>query len=206
MALGIVTDTDFEKELNNSSHTTKTVMTDIPPRASNSEVIIPTIVENPSVGRTPDVSNVPQSLRKILAETHAVEGLGRAQELANSLIPGGISQPTLSTYGNGQISRGNHKSSESNDLLNYVNGRKTKITKRALNKINLAMSLMDEDKLNSCDAKELSAITKDMAQVVKHMEPEQREDRKSEPVQFIMYAPQVRTENNYDVVVAKDNY
>ncbi len=87
-----------------------------------------------------------------------------------------------------------------------MNGRKTKVSKRALNRLNLALAYIDKDKLKDCDARELSGVAKDMATVVKQMEPSKGEDGKSEPVQFHFYAPQVRTENHYDVVQAKDNY
>jgi len=215
MPLGIVSDKDFEKEiLNNGVDVIKNNTIPKEPRASLPTLEIPSNPEvqedNPiitsdvltmkRVGRHNDVDNVPMSLRKVLGEEHAIHGLKSAQSLANSL--GGLSQPTLSTYGRGQVSNG-----QSNDeMLTYINSRKTKISKRALNKLNLALSLIDDQKLMPLKATELSTVAKDMAIVAKQMEPSVKEDEKKDPVQFIMYAPQIRNENNYEVVQAKDNY
>lgn len=222
MPLGIVSDKDFESELSNSGvgHIqTPNKEEDSEQRPSNLNHANPTdeIPDNPittsdvlqmkSVGRLPDVNNVPQSLRKILGETVVTEGLASAKQLVSSLVPNGISQPTLSTYATGNISRGEHESKEAEDLRQYVNGRKTKISKKALNRLNLAVSLLDEQKLLGCNAETLTNVAKGMAQVVKHMEPsENKSEEKKDPVQFHFYAPQVRNENHYDVVVAKDNY
>ena len=207
MGLGIISDDDFFKELKNSSidnNTTNTTNnTTSPDDLLDGTVITSNILPMNPQGRHNDVNNVPQSLRKILGEEVATNGLSSAMRLADSF--GGISQPTLSTYGTGQVSRG-IKSNKSDDMYEYVNGRKTKITKRALNKLNLAMSLMDETKLMGCDAKELSTVAKDMAQIVKHMEPSKQVEEIKEAVQFHFYAPQVRNENHYETVVAKDNY
>lgn len=221
MGLGIISDRDFESEIQNSSvdyqsninsdnqfnpdsnsdtDTNSDTNTD-----KTSPATIPTIQPILNPGRHTDVNNVPQSLRKILGEEVATNGLRSAMHLAESLGGHGISQPTLSTYGRGEISP-NHKSDKSNELFEYVNGRKTKITKRALNKLNLAMSLIDEEKLLGCDANELTNVAKGMAQVVKHMEPDKSDNEKKDPVQFHFYAPQIRNEQHYEVVRAKDNY
>lgn len=206
MGLGICSDKDFESELINSSvdysqlrQRPSNSMDDV----TNTEVISPTILPMNPQGRISDVNNVPQSLRKILGETVATEGLRSAMQLADSF--GGISQPTLSTYARGEVSP-HSKTNASNDMFEYVNGRKTKITKRALNKLNLAMSLIDENKLLGCDAKELSTVAKDMAQIVKHMEPAAKETETKDPVQFHFYAPVVKNEAHYETIVAKDNY
>lgn len=203
MPLGIVSDSDFESEINNSS--TERVVENTIPMEPCAPELTGDVLEMPTPGRHNDVTNIPQSLRKILGEEVAVNGLSSAMKLAESLGGHGISQPTLSTYGRGEISP-NKKSSQQEDLLNHISSRKTKISKKALNKINLAMSLMDEQKLLGCDAKELSAIAKDMASVAKSMEPKEREDGKAEPVQFHFYAPQLKQENHYETVTAKDNY
>ena len=218
MPLGIVSNKEFESELMNSC-VDKVINPerDVEPEINSNEIddgdgdnnqprtsIVAEVVDLPKLGRHNEVNNVPQSLRMIIGETAAVEGLGRAKELADTF--GGLSQPTISTYARGEVSpNGNNK--QDDDMLDYLNGRKTKITKRALNKINLALNLMDEERLKGCDAKELATISKEMSTVVKHMEPKNRDEReKVQPVQFIMYAPQVRSENHYETVVAKDNY
>lgn len=219
MPLGIVSNSDFDSELNNSAvsiiknntiNKSDIIKNKSEPRAfiysDNSDSIVNAeVLDLPVVGRLNDVTNIPQSLRKILGEEVAVHGLASAMKLAESLGGHGISQPTLSTYARGEISPG-QVSNSSTDLLNHINGRKTKISKRALNKLNLALSLIDEQKLLGCDAKELSSVAKDMAIVSKQMEPREKSDEVKDPVQFHFYAPQIRSENHYETVVAKDNY
>jgi hypothetical protein len=204
MPLGIVSNRDFELERNNSDPEIRQHNNNNIPRTSHEPVITGEVINNPTVGRTPEVPDIPISLKKIIGETHAIEGFQRAKELADSF--GGLSQPTLSTLGNGSTSRGTHKSRAGNELVEHINNRKTKISNKALNKINLALANMNEDKFAEADLKELSAVAKDMAVVVGQMAPKEKDDAKVEPVQFHFYAPTVRNEQHYEVIVAKDNY
>lgn len=214
MPLGIVSDSDLMSEINNSSIDS---LDDTIPLKDNSiinnsnskpselneldgAVITSDVITMKSVGRHSEVNNIPPSLRKVLGEEAAINGIQSAMHLANSL--GGISQPTLHTYARGESSPGKTNS----QLLEHINGRKIKISSRALNKLNLAMSLIDEEKLFGCDAKELSSVAKDMAIISKQMEPTVKEDEKKDPVQFHFYAPQIRNEAHYEIVNAKDNY
>ena len=219
MPLGIMSNKEFESERLNSDnsyineHTKQDIIeqNNITPRApeqapQNPDPIITSdILTIKSAGRHNDVNNIPQSLRKILGEEVAINGLASAKLLAESL--GGISQPTLNTYARGEISPGQN-SNESNELLAYVNQRKTKITKKALNKINLAMTLIDEDKLSECNALQLSQVAQSMSNVVRNMEPTRQntDDKKDNNVQFHFYAPQIKNEQHYEVVTAKDNF
>jgi hypothetical protein len=205
MPLGNVSNEDFEAELKNSSTVLK-----IPLPVHKSpvlEVEDPIIINSADIirrnehGRNEGDVNVPHSVRKLLGDTATFEGRQSALALASNL---GISSSSVSGYTNPK----NSAMAEVNkqDITAMLLGRKTKISKRALNKLNLAISLISEDKLTELKATELSSVAKDMAQVAKHMEPPKSEDTKSEPVQFHFYAPQVRNENHYETVVAKDNY
>jgi predicted transcriptional regulator len=194
MPLGIVSHSDYQKEKNNSSIEHQSI-----PKPTENPIITSDVLPSKQPGRDADVPNVPQSLRKLLGEEVAVNGLRSAMEIANSF---GISQPTTSTYARGEISPG----VPNKDLSEYINGRKTKISKRALNKLNMALNHIDDSKLMQCDAVELSSVAKNMAAVAGAMEPKDKEEEKKDPVQFHFYAPQVRNENHYETVVAKDNY
>ncbi len=152
MPLGIVSDRDFELERCNSDPELKQDINNNIPRTSHEPIITGEVVNSPTVGRIPEVPDIPISLKKIIGETHAIEGFQRAKELADSF--GGLSQPTLSTLGNGSTSRGNHKSRAGNELVEHINNRKTKISNKALNKINLALANMDEDKFAEANLKE----------------------------------------------------
>jgi len=197
LPLGIVSDKEFDSERINSdvSHTIE--------RNEDTEKSTPVVTSDvltlPSVGRDKDVPNVPQSLRKMLGEEVATNGLKSAMNLAASF---GISQPTASTYARGEVSPG----TTNPDLLQHINNRKTKISKRALNKLSMALNHLDDSKLMGCDAKELSSVAKDMAAVVNSMSPKQDESAQTNNAQFHFYAPQIRNEKHYETVVAKDNY
>ena len=197
MPLGIVSDKEFDSERINSdvSHTIE--------RNEDTEKSTPVVTSDvltlPSVGRDRDVPNVPQSLRKMIGEEVATNGLKSAMKFASSL---GISQPTASTYARGEVSPG----TTNPDLLQHINNRKTKISKKALNKLSMALNHLDDSKLLGCDAKELSSVAKDMAAVVNSMSPKEAESVNPQNAQFHFYAPQIRNEKHYETVVAKDNY
>lgn len=217
MPLGIVNNEDFESEIKNSG-TNFTVPT---VNKTNESEKIPhpmTIIqqnENGPIttsdvlikrfhphGRNEGDMNVPDSLRKLIGETGVMEGRPAALELAKGL---GISPSSVSSYTNPATSP--HLSEASKDsITTFLVGRKQKLSKKALNKLALAMNFIDEDKLKDLGARDLSAVAKDMAQVAKHMEPPKEEETKKDPVQFHFYAPQVRQENHYETVVAKDSY
>jgi len=205
MPLGNVSNEDFEAELKNSSTVLKIPL----PVHKPVELIVedPIIINSADIirrnehGRNEGDVNIPQSVRKLLGDTATFEGRQPALELARSL---GISSSSVSSYTNPN----NSAMAEVNkqDINAMLIGRKTKLSKKALNKLALAMNFIDEDKLRELGARDLSTIAKDMAQVAKHMEPPAPKEDTKEPVQFHFYAPQVRQENHYETVVAKDNY
>lgn len=211
MSLGIVSNEDFDSELSNSSRDHRPSNNDrrapeiMDAEESNQPIIdssqLPEIKEHHPHGRNMDDVNVPQSMRKLIGDTAIFEGRRAGLQLASSL---GISSSSVSSYTNPN----NSALSDSNkdDITSFLTGRKNKITKRAINKLGLAISLIDETKLQEMDARGLSGVAKDMAQVVKHMEPPVKEAETKEPVQFLMYAPVINTENKYQTVIAKDNY
>jgi hypothetical protein len=207
MGLGIVSNQDFESELSNSSslnrNINRTPEIDMSPDETdngitNSATLIKKYHEH---GRNEGDINVPQSLRKLIGDTATFEGRPAGLQLASSL---GISNSSVSSYTNPN----NSALSESNksDIDSFLTERKVKISKRAINKLGLAISMIDEDKLKKCSARELSGVAKDMSQVVKHMEPSIDSTSVATPVQFFMYAPEIKTENKYQTVIAKDNY
>lgn len=220
MPLGIVSNEDFAAEVDNSAtvFTPPTILKDIDSRKtpelinplapSDNDSELGQVVTSDAVikrmhngGRNEGDVNVPQSMRKLIGDTATFEGRKSALELAASL---GISPASVSGYTNPN----NSALSETNkdDIFSLLTTRKTKLSKRALNKLSLALSYIDEGKLQDLGARDLSAVAKDMAVVAKQMEPPSKESEKAEPVQFHFYAPQVRQENHYDVVTAKDNY
>lgn len=205
MGLGIVSDEDFNSELSNSNReyvNPTSAPADMGPDENESPVITSdTLIKKyHEHGRNPGDVNVPQSLRKLIGDTATFEGRPAGLQLADSL---GLSSRSVSAYTN----TNNSSLSENNksDITSFLTDRKAKISKKAINKLSLAINMIDETKLQECDARTLSGVAKDMAIVVKSMEPTQ-DMSVANPVQFLMYAPTINTENKYQTVVAKDNY
>lgn len=210
MGLGIVSNQDFESEFNNSgirinnsrAPDAPEIMSPIESEQNNeiitSDVLIKKYHEH---GRHEHDVNAPQSLRRLIGDTATFEGRKAALQLASSV---GLSPASVSSYTNPTNS--SLSESNKNDISSFLTERKQKISKRAINKLGLAISMIDEDKLKECSARELSGVAKDMSQVVKHMEPSVDTTSVASPVQFFMYAPEINTENKYQTVIAKDNY
>ncbi len=185
--MGVVNDAEFEKEITNSS---------VP--------IVGSVVDLPKPGRKEGDVNVPNSLRKIIGETSETEGRKSALEFAQSL---GISPSSVSAYANGAKSTATYDTKDA-DIHNHIQGRKSVIAGKALTRLTRAMGALTTDKIKGANAKDISSIAKDMAQVVKLMEPEQLVDpnaTKNQP-QFLVYAPTIVNENTYETIVAKDNF
>lgn len=169
------------------------------------EIVTSDMIPGKRVGRHESVTNVPQSLRKIIAEESIEHGNKSAKNLLSNLGVT-LSDPTISTYKSGNISPSNGASVSDNDLLEYINTRKSKLGKKALNKLSLALTHIDEAKLSGLEARDLSAVAKDMAIIVDKMQPTKRDEEKVAPVQFVIMAPQINNESHYQTVTAKDNY
>lgn len=202
MPLGIVSNKEFESELTNSG-----IHPDaIPPTTSTSNEIIyqePTADIKPIAdgGRNPGDINVPHSVRKLIGDTATFNGRQDALQLASQF---GISPASVSAYTN----PANSALSEANkfDIKHFLSKRRDKISKRAIGKLNMAISMISEDKLSECKAIELSQVAKNMASVVGTLNPPERETENKNPVQFHFYSPQVKNETHYEVITAKDTY
>lgn len=200
MPLGIVSNEEFESELTNSGmHPDATL-----PTISTSDTIIyeqPIVEPLKEKGRNEGDINVPHSVRKLIGDTAVFNGRQDALQLANQF---GISSASVSGYTN----PANSALSEANkfDIKNFLSKRRDKISKRAINKLNMAVSMISEDKLKDCKAIELSQVAKNMASVVGTLNPPEHESENKNPVQFHFYSPQVKNETHYEVITAKDTY
>lgn len=185
MPMGVVTDDDFQKEIDNSS---------IP--------ITGDVIDMPRPGRQVNDVNVPESLRKIIGETSEIEGRKSALDLAAQF---GISASSVSAYGNGATSTASYNTPDT-DLSQHIKGRKNKVVGSALTRLTRAMSSLTKDKIATSSAREISAIAKDMAQVVQMME-EKTPDGVNNNVrapQFLVYAPTMIDERKFEVIQAKE--
>src|SRR5215510_5460530 len=108
MPMGIVSDDDFDREINHLNR--KPVVTPPP--------VIPEVVDMPRPGRSNGDVNVPDSLRKIIGETSELEGRDAALELASKF---GISPSSVSAYANGSTSTA---SMDKQPNLEHINSAK----------------------------------------------------------------------------------
>ena len=185
MAMGVVTDEEFEQEVHNSG---------IPTVGKVTEILRP--------GRKEGDVNVPESLRKIIGETSQLEGRQEALDLASAF---GVSPSQVSAYSNGATSTATYNQPNS-ELSTHIKGRKQKVVGKALSRLTRAMNNLTKDKIATSSAKEISAIAKDMAQVIKLMDdtPDPTQGNKVNAPQFLVYAPTMIDERKFEVINAKE--
>ena len=193
--MGIVSDSDFDLEK-------KKVIRPDSDRESVKPNAIPnaTVIDMPGKGRGIGNVEVPNALRQIIGEESVLHGREAGIQLAGAF---GISPSSVSAYDNGSTSTSSY---DKQPNLNHLNGSRTRIAKRAMNKLGLALKNITRDKLEGAKVTELAAVAKDMSAIVKNMEPETAKgsDGVTRP-QFVFYAPQFRDERVFDVVIAKDD-
>ena len=184
MPMGIVNDDDFNSELTNVGI------------IKNNE---PKIIDIPTKGRSEGDTNVPDSLRKIIGEESVIEGRSSALNLARRF---GISPSSVSAYNNGSTSTSSMDESPNKP---HLIDAKERVSKRARTKLILALNSLTSQKIEDSKARDIAGIAKDMSAIIKNMEP--NSDKSIEinnKPQFVFYAPQVKSEESFDVIYAKE--
>lgn len=182
MPLGIVSDADFEAELERSEPKSKA-----------------DIIPMPTPGRNQGDNNVPDSLRKIIGETAQIDGRQEALALASTF---GISPSSVSAYSNGSKSTA---SMDKRPNLPHINGAKEVIARQARNKLRDALKHITTEKLQDTKAVELASIARQMSGIVKEMEPEEDDpNKKKDGPAFVIYSPTFKQENHYEVIAGRD--
>lgn len=203
MPMGVVSDAEFEKELKNSSKEFNRSIDIVPSNVITGEVISGKVIDSPTKGRGNGNVAVPDSLRQIIGETSELEGRKNALDFAKSL---GISPSSVSAYSNGSNSTATYDT-PSPTITKHINNGKERVVNSAMNRLRRSLNVLTIDKLNGATAREAAAIAKDMAQVVKMMEPENPNDNGNKPLpQFIVYAPTMKQENHFETIYAKDDF
>jgi|SRR5215467_10775095 len=188
MGMGIVSDADFEKE-----------MTRIVPEALPVSVPIPEVLPMEHPGRTEGDVNVPNNLRKIIGETSELEGREAALELASRF---GVSNSSVSAYANGSTSTASmHKQPN----LGAINAAKIRVATKARKKLLLSLHHITEEKLQDAKPEVLASVARNMSAIIKEMEPEQEKEKNDDKApQFVVFAPTIKQENNYEVIKARE--
>src|SRR6516165_3001724 len=171
MSIGIVSDSDFQAELDKLSGK----RTEIVPR-----------------GRKEGDVNTPESLRKIIGEESVINGRKAAVELAAEF---GISKSSVSAYAVGATSTKTYDTPVKS-LIGHINKSRQRAIKRASATLNTALAAITQDKLDYADASELSGIAKDMSVIIKNLEPQKEVPQDNSAPQFVIYAPSFKQENS----------
>lgn len=191
MAMGIVSDKEFEKALSDV-----TPCPPIPVGGSRGGGLA--IIKDITKGRGEGNVEVPDSLRQVIGEESAINGRASALEIADKF---GISPSSVSAYANGSTSTSTYNDQPG---LAGINEAKLRVAKKARNKLVIALNSLTKEKIESAKAKDIAGVAKDMSAVIRSMEPEAaRKDGPNGPT-FIFYSPQIRKEEVYDVVRVKE--
>jgi hypothetical protein len=183
MAIGIVSDVDFEAEMNS-----KKVPIDKKP-----EVIIEEI-RNKGRG---DNNNTPEVIREIVGEEKA-----RGASVAQLMQEFALSESAVKAYGNGATSTATYDQPHA-PLVKHLDKVRDKIKRKATNRLIYALDVITPESLAQVKPQVASAVAKDMAAVIKTMEPE-NENNDNQKAQFVVYAPQLTIEQDYRVVKVQD--
>lgn len=177
MAIGLVTDEEYEREIGRKKVSVKTR------------------------GRSVGDNNIPESLRKIIGETAVIDGREAALELAEEF---GVSSSSVSAYSKGATSTASYDT-PAKSIIQHINKSRERAIKRASKTLNSALSAISQEKLDYADAKDLSGIAKDMAVIIKNLEPQQQSTSEaSNGPSFVIFAPQFRKEESFDFIDVKE--
>jgi hypothetical protein len=196
MPMGVVSQKDFQKEVDNSAVAgSEIVLPNLPPQST---VHIPEVVDMERPGRKEGDNNVPNGLRKLIGVTAVEEGRSAALQLAEQF---GISPSSVSAYGEGATST---STIDEKPNAGIIEDTKQRIAKKASKVLNRALLNITDEKLAATKAVELAQIAKSMSGVVKDMEPEDDGgSRQNEPI-FQVFAPQIHQENHYETIVVRE--
>lgn len=186
MAMGIVSDAELEKELQRNG---------VPEKGTIE------ILPDENRGRKPGDVNVPESLRKVIAEDHIENGRESAIRLAGEF---GISASSVSAYAHGSTSTTSYKEGNPG-LRSHVKQVREKIAGKARKRLGWALNQITEEKLSVAKLKDVASIAKDMSVIIKQMEPEQNEggDRNTN-VQVVLFSPQLMQEVDFPRMRVKE--
>lgn len=201
MPLGIVSDSEFEDEYNNTNPSSKpSSSSPLSPETNESNNISGEVIDPKPLGRGKGNVEVPESLRKLIGETHNTNGREEALELASYYD---ISSSSVSAYGHGATSTASYHEHQP-ELKDHLVKSKERIIKRAHNKLLNTLSNITSDKLEKAKVKDLAVVAKALSGVIKDIEPSKLDEAVDKRPQFIVYAPRMVKEEHYDVINASD--
>lgn len=135
---------------------------------------------------------IPDEIKKLVAE-ELLQGAS-AKEVSEAL---NVSKSSASAYKNGANSTATYDTPNEN-LTKHINDIKSKMSKKASEKLELALDSITEDKITDLSANKAAMLAKDMSSIIRDMEPA---DKGGTTIgQVIIHAPRVRNEDEYEVI------
>jgi predicted transcriptional regulator len=197
MAVGLVNDDEFFKELTSYKKVPLPTVEKNIPVPDFTPVLEGTIEQVPSRGRSKGDNNVPSSLRAIIGEEALLNGRQSALDLARDF---GISPSSVSAYSKGATSTASYNEPKSS-IVSVVNKARERAAKKAAKTLNQALATITQEKLDFTDAKDLAGIARDMSVLIKNLEPQSASDSsEAKSPQFVIFAPQFRDERSFETI------
>lgn len=200
MAMGIVSEKEFDSELNslntNKDKSQREESNSTPTNITNSVEI-----KDMNKGRGVGNVEVPNALRNLIGQATITGGRQEAVELAKHF---GISPSSTSAYAKGANSTSSY---EDRPNAGIISNAKQRVSRKARAKLILALNKLSESKLDDAKARDLAGIAKDMSVVMRNMDDNTNSNpdssAKAGPT-FVFYSPQIRKEETFDAVFAKE--
>lgn len=184
MPLGVLSDEEFLKEL----------------EKNQPKIISGQVIDRLEKGRPAGKENTPDVIRKIIGE-EKLEGAS-SKELA-ALFNVGPQAPNVYSTG-ATSSNGESYKNKDEGLKKHLSGVKERISKRAGNKLMRALDSITPEKLSELEARDASAIAKDMSTIIRNMEPKDDGPSINMNSNFVFYAPRLQSEEAYEVIDVVD--
>ena len=216
MPLGILSDEEFEKELeslNNKVAYDKVIddLVEVKPDKlviENNKLVIDNdkvsidndkvssvncaVLELPTSGRNLGDDNKPETLRKIIAECK-INGDDDKSIIDNFKT----SSSSISAYSRG-MNGTNDKVNDS--LARFVKNARNSITRKASRTLIKTLDFISDDKINELKANEMSILAKNMSSIIADMEDKTRAVNNGIRAQFVIFAPPQKQLETYEVI------
>lgn len=181
MAIGLVSDDEFlsDEEVRENAGLTRALA----------------LVKELEIGRGAK-SETPDFIRTLVAQ-EALNGIP-AKEVSERY---NVSESSVSAYKKGATSTSTYNEPKK-ELRKHVDIFRERISKRASRIANGALKSITDDDLESLEPKDAIDIALKASAIVKNMAPEREEKEIGPAVQFILYAPKLKSEEDYEVVEA----
>lgn len=186
MAIGIVSDSDFDNEWKKLNG----IKTD----ESEYSAEITSI----NRGRGDGNLEVPDSLRKVIGEDAIENGNDSAKDLTRAFS---ISDSSLSAYKNGATSTTTYNEGNK-DLKNHTDAVRKRIGQKARSRLIMAMNSITKDKLESAKLRDVASVANAMSNVIRNLEGPT--DQGNNQTNFIFYAPKTKDEKQFETIDLKE--